>query len=184
MKKVLDIGSGKTNRLTDDYKDFQRVTLDINPNNKPDICEDLRTLLLRSDLANSFDAVFASHVLEHFDYIDILKVLCNIKYIMKKDAWFEILVPNILEVMKFVSSENFDLDSILYKVEDRGVRVIDVLYGLGNTSSITRFENNYMGHKYGFSRSTLVKTLHKADFSIVDDYSIDGNFEIRMVAYL
>lgn len=184
MYKVLDLGSGTVNRLTEDYKDFERITLDFNPNMKPDIFCDVRKMDEREDLKEAFDAVFCSHMIEHFSIRDIRKILQNVKFVMKKDAWFEILCPDVLAVMKYVVDERMDLDAVLYRVLTKDIRAIDVLYGLGNTREDTRFENEFMKHCFGFSRKTLVQTLHSAGFNIVDDYTQEGTFEIRMVAYL
>lgn len=181
--RVLNAGAGSVKLISGDYDGWVKETLDINPNNKPDICMDVRNLLQMEDMKEKYDAVFCSHMLEHFPFREIQLVLLNLRHVLKKDGWLEILVPNVLEVIEYVANEKLDLDAVLYTVGNYDIRAIDVLYGLGNTSYRMDFSNEFMAHKYGFSPKSLIESLHKSGFNIVDDYSEKGRFELRMVAY-
>ena len=85
MKTSLNLG------CMGDYKKGW-TNLDIDKSNNPDIVHDLSELPLPFP-DNTFDYIYASHVLEHLD-VDFFKLFKEFHRIMKSNGVLEILVPH------------------------------------------------------------------------------------------
>lgn len=79
-----------------DWKDAKILTIDIDPEQKPDIVADAEDLYgtLPEELRGNLDGVFASHVLEHFSYWKTESVLSNWKSCLKEGGQLHVLVPS------------------------------------------------------------------------------------------
>lgn len=87
--KVLDLGSGRFPYRAKD--DEEVVSVDIRPEAKPTVVHDLSVFPYPFE-DNSFDAVYASHILEHLH--DNIRTMEEIYRIAKPNATVTIRVPH------------------------------------------------------------------------------------------
>lgn len=171
--KILHIGCGSS-RLP--YDDVEEIRLDANPNEKPDIVCDICDL---SEIeTESFDGVWAKHVLEHVFEYKIPKVLEGIRHILKDDGFLFIKVPDLKAIMKEIIVNDKTLDDVIYtSYTGLKVRPLDILYG--HVQEVERLQC-LQSHKTGFDSDILIKRLMDAGFSKV--YIGEENWEIRAIA--
>lgn len=175
MSSLLNIGGGLV-APPPEYRDWDIVTLDIDESVKPDLCMDARDL---TRLAPSqYDAVYASHVLEHFAEGDVDRVLWGFYHVLVPDGYAHVRVPDALSVCHAVA-QGLDLDAVLYTAQVGPVRVCDVLWGW--QAEIERSGQPYYSHRFGFSRSTLGKALKRAHFEYIEIGR--GVYELTAYAY-
>lgn len=89
-KLILEIGANVKPQAIHLYPNDKIVTMDIDKSLKPDIVMDAGKMSYK----NKFDAILASHVLEHFSYhdtLDILKLWINA---LVKGGSLHIIVPS------------------------------------------------------------------------------------------
>lgn len=80
--KRLNVGCGFQNR------EYGEIGLDTNIACKPDVCGDIQDLPFKDE---SFDSIYACHVLEHVP--NIVKTMNECWRILKKDGRMDIRVP-------------------------------------------------------------------------------------------
>jgi predicted SAM-dependent methyltransferase len=130
------------------------TTLDICAN--CDIYWDLRLPLPFP--ANSITKIYSSHVLEHFDYPELMKLLAECHRILKPHGMFSVCVPDAsLYIKGYVSVEEFTPPNVYEPAFCINTRIDFVNYIA------------YMGghHRYMFDRDNLLAILRKAGFKKV-----------------
>ena len=101
MKRLLNVGGGsKSIQLPPEYNGFEHLLLDIDPAGEPDIILDGRKLIELP--AAQFDAIYCSHNLEHYFRHDVIKVLTGFFHVLKPGGFAQILVPDLIEIMRTV----------------------------------------------------------------------------------
>ena len=80
--RLLNIGAGPI-AAPREYKGWDIITLDIDESTYPDLCMDARDLTTLK--AGQYDAVYASHVLEHFSECDVERVLWGFYHVLAPD---------------------------------------------------------------------------------------------------
>ncbi len=81
----------------------------IDMNYSCDIFLDLRSPIPFPD--NSVDQIYSSHLLEHFDYSDLVKFLAECYRILKKSGNFKVAVPNAkIFLDAYLNQEELDVD--------------------------------------------------------------------------
>jgi len=147
-KKILDIGCGGVYR---EDPDGEVTRVDIREECQPDFRCDIRQLPFDN---GSFDIIFSSHVLEHFDREEHIQLLKEWLRVLKPEGEVRIVVPSIEWAAKKLVEGIVDND------------VMNVLYGAQS--------NPYDFHKTGFTPltlSALVRNLNcKVDSCITDDF--------------
>jgi len=125
--------------------------VDIREECQPDFRCDIRQLPFDN---GSFDIIFSSHVLEHFDREEHIQLLKEWLRVLKPEGEVRIVVPSIEWAAKKLVEGIVDND------------VMNVLYGAQS--------NPYDFHKTGFTPltlSALVRNLNcKVDSCITDDF--------------
>jgi SAM-dependent methyltransferase len=178
IKKLLNVGgNSKKIGITNIYKGWEHVLLDIDETLNPDIVADARDLL--SLPPSTFDVIYCSHNLEHYHPHEIPRVLQGFQHLIKEKGAIDIHVPDIGEVMKLTVSQNLDMDSTLYTSNAGPISVHDILFGYH--AEIEKSGNDFFAHKSGFTASYLEKVLRVNGFNFV--YLGTGNLEIRAVAF-
>jgi len=175
VSRLLNIGAGPIPNPRQ-YREWEIVTLDIDESVKPDLAMDARDLVQLAP--GQYDAVYASHVLEHFSEADVDKVLWGFYHVLTWDGFADIRVPDARAVMRAVTS-GIPLDETLYVAPVGPIRPVDVLWGW--QEQIRRSGQPYYAHRYGFSRDTLGKALHAARFAYVE-IGLDV-YELHAMAY-
>lgn len=101
--KVLDVGCGFHSRAkTLDYPDEEVITVDIDRDVRPGVVADARELPFEG---GTFDAVLASHILEHFALAELQHVLLEWRRVLKPGGELRIYVPSLGNVVKTVYEE-------------------------------------------------------------------------------
>lgn len=175
VQKLLNVGGG-TVPVPPEYRGWQVTLLDIDIDAHPDIWLDARKL---TDLEpGQFDAVYASHVLEHFFEHEIAQVLWGFYHVLTPDGFADVRVPDIMSVAESLT-KGCDLDSVLYTSQAGPIRPCDVLWGW--QKQIAKSGQPFYGHRFGFSRDTLGRALKATHFEHV--LLGCGGYEIRALAY-
>ncbi len=163
-KKVLNAGSGKTyptDRPLFRNDGWQTVRLDIDPDVEPDLVGSI-TDLDRLCPANSFDAIFSSHSIEHLFAHEVLPALKGFHRVLKDDGFGLITCPDLETVLAQVLKNG--LDAELYVSPSGPITGLDIVFG--HTRSIAR-GNVYMAHNTGFTAARLGNVLFQAGFATV-----------------
>jgi SAM-dependent methyltransferase len=177
-KKVLNVGgNNKDISIPDHYKGWEHALLDIDPRGNPDVVCDARELLGLD--ANTYDAVYCSHNLEHYYRHEVPKVLNGFYHVLKEDGFAEIRVPDLAELMRIVVENKLDIDDFLYQSPAGPITVRDVIYGYG--VEIERSQSDYFAHKTGFTAKSLLRILNECGFGHL--YSGTANISIRVLAF-
>jgi 2-polyprenyl-3-methyl-5-hydroxy-6-metoxy-1,4-benzoquinol methylase len=99
--KVLDIGPGieqyhiaTPESMFGNLGELDVTTLDINPDNKPDIVHDIREVFPEA-MNNAYDLILCSHVLEHIEYRVLFGTLNNIIRALKVQGSLWVIVPSL-----------------------------------------------------------------------------------------
>lgn len=175
MSNLLNLGGGFA-PPPPQYQLWDVTLLDIDPTVNPDITLDARELATLEP--GQYDAVYASHVLEHFSECDVDKVLWGCYHVLTADGFLELRVPDALAVMVAVAG-GLGLDDVLYTAPVGPIRVCDTLWGW--QEQIKRSGQPFYAHRFGFSRDTLGKALQAARFGRI--LIERGHYELRAFAY-
>lgn len=154
-KTVLNVGCSGC-EIHPQYKGWKEIRLDIDPEVKPDIVADIRSMY--QVLTESVDSVYASHVLEHLFDFEVPKALAEFYRVIKSGGLVCIGVPNLKAVAWKVACGN--LEGVLYESPAGPIAAIDCIYGY---RKFTKDNPNQM-HKTGFTPNSLRKKMKAAGF--------------------
>lgn len=101
--EVLEIGGNIRPQAHIVFPDAKIVTLDVDADLQPDIVADAGNM--PKELKGRFDAIFASHVLEHFPYRQEINVLQGWLDCLKDGGELHIVVPSAEWAAREVLSE-------------------------------------------------------------------------------
>jgi len=160
-RTVLNAGAGsKQIKMPAHYRGWNQVYLDINPDSEADIIADLRAMPQVAD--DTYDAVFLSHVLEHFHPWEGQAVLAELTRVLKLGGFLEVRVPHARAVMEEIL-DGHAMDEPLYHADIGPVTPHDILYGHAST---VRDGNAFMMHKVSFTPDLLGAELRAAGLKI------------------
>jgi hypothetical protein len=181
MYKVLDVGSGgKGISLPPIFSmGFELIRLDVNPEAEPDILCDLISLPQREELHSSFDAVYASHILEHFSPHETIAALRACATVLKPSGFALFRLPSIELTLGAYGRANKGLlepvSSILPHFPT-GVTGHDIIFGLQD-------QGEWMKHKRHFTMTELKNELSLVGFNkFIGGYYAE-NLEILAICY-
>ena len=178
MRKLLNVGgNSKEIPLPPQYRGFDHVLLDIDPQVLPDIVCDARELHTLQEA--QFDAIYCSHNLEHYYRHDVSKVLSGFLHVLKSGGFAHITVPDIHQVMRATIDRGLDIDDVLYESVAGQITVLDVLYGY--SAEIERSGKEFFAHKTGFTQKSLATALKRAGFS--KGYGMIGNLVVSTLSF-
>ena len=161
-RRVLNVGGGsKGVALPPHFRDWEQLLLDIDPRGGADLVCDARALRESVD-ANTFDAVYCSHNLEHYYRHDVDRVLQGFLHVLKADGFAEIRVPDIGELIKLLAKNDLDVEQEIYKAAIGSITAHDMLYGYA--PEIEASGQDFYAHKTGFSRNSLIRALRTNGF--------------------
>lgn len=177
-RKVLNVGgNSKAIAIPPHYAGWTHHLLDIDPRGAPDVLCDAREL--ETHTAESYDAVYCSHNLEHYYTHDVPRVLKGFLHVLRPDGFAEIRVPDIGALMRTVVERNLELDDVVYVSKAGPILVRDVIYGYGR--EIAASGQDFYAHKTGFTPAVLRKALAAAGFRQLA--FANGELEVRVVAF-
>lgn len=156
----LSVGAGTHHGLPRHYRNFDVVTLDIDPDTGPDIIADVRDLTPVDD--ESFDAVFMSHLLEHFERHELTVVMNEVARVLKPGGFVEIRVPHVQAAFEAIV-EGADIDQPLYDSAMGPINALDMIFGHGRSLAEGR---GAMAHRTAFTPGLLERVLKGAGLRI------------------
>lgn len=161
-RRVLNVGgSSKAVALPPHFQDWDQLLLDIDPRGGADLVCDARALRGKV-AANSFDAVYCSHNLEHYYRHDVDKVLQGFLHALRAEGFAEIRVPDIGELIKLLAKKDLDIEQEIYKAPVGSITAHDMIYGYA--PEIAASGQDFYAHKTGFTRDSLLRALDSNGF--------------------
>lgn len=162
--KVLNVGgNNKAIGIPGVFEGWEHHLLDIDKKGKPDICADARDLASMEEYKGNYDAVYCSHVIEHFYTHDVPKVLNGFFSVTGSHGFVWIACPNLKEVVKRVYEGNMELSDPLYRLSSgEPITSLDVLFGWGR--EIEQSGQDFFSHKTGFTVGSLSRAVYDAGF--------------------
>ena len=177
-KRVLNVGGNtKEIPLPAHYNGWEQVLLDIDSGPTVDLVADAREL--QSLEPEQFDAIYASHVLEHFFLHDLERVIKGFAYMLNPEGFVEAYVPDVVGVMRTVIHQRKDLYDFLYQSPAGPITARDVLYG--SFEELKRSGNDYFAHKNGFSEKSLKMAFGENGFPWL--LTTSGDFNLGILAF-
>jgi SAM-dependent methyltransferase len=158
---VLHVGCGlaRPEKLHPTFhgQEWREVRLDIDPAVEPDIIGSMTDLSMIP--AESIDAVWSSHNVEHLYAHEVPIALGEFFRVLRPGGFALITLPDLQKVAEWIASDR--LEDIAYQSPAGPVRPLDMVYGW--RGSIAR-GNFFMAHHTGFTAKTLAQALQRAGF--------------------
>jgi SAM-dependent methyltransferase len=162
-KRVLHVGCGTKSsaRLHAVFRQpqWQEVRLDIDASAEPDIAGSL-TDMNRWIEDQSYDAIWASHVIEHLLRHEVAKALSEFHRALVPTGYALIRTPDIEAVAQFILDGR--IDDVIYRSPAGPITPLDMMYGHG--ASVERGKHA-MRHGTAFTQDLLASDLLQAGFS-------------------
>ncbi len=179
MKKLLHIGCGpKTISQIKGFNssEWQEVRFDIDPSVKPDV---IGTLTDMSAIdADSVDAVYSSHNIEHLYPHEVPLALTEIFRVLKPNGFLLLTCPDLQTVCELVAKDQ--LTEPLYNSAAGPISAIDILYG--HRGFIAK-GNHFMAHRCGFTFKVLTGSIISQGFKTIVGRRDQKNFALWVMAF-
>jgi predicted SAM-dependent methyltransferase len=114
---------------------------------------------MRPITANTVDAVWSSHNLEHLQRHEVPMALGEFVRVLKPGGLLLLTLPDLQQVAQLVVDDR--LEDQAYHSSSGPITPLDMIYG--HTASLAR-GNQFMAHRTGFTARTLHKALIEAGF--------------------
>jgi len=161
IKTVLNVGCGYPLRqkLHRHFHgpDWREVRLDLDPAVQPDIVCSITDM--SPVAANSVDAVWSSHNLEHLQRHEVPLALTEFIRVLKPRGLLLLTLPDLQQVARLVVEDR--LEDSAYISQSGPITALDMIFG--HTASLA-LGNSFMAHRTGFTARTLYKLLTEAGF--------------------
>jgi predicted SAM-dependent methyltransferase len=160
-KTVLNVGCGHARRQ-DLHPYFQapewrQIRLDIDPAVAPDI------LCPMTDMqpvpANSVDAIWSSHTLEHLHRHEVPRALAEFVRVLRPGGLLLLTLPDLQSVAELIAADR--LEDEAYMSPSGPITPLDMVFG--HIASLAAGKT-FMAHRSGFTARTLQKLLVEAGF--------------------
>ena len=178
MKNLLHVGCGySTKKNTLKYYDdeWKETRVDINPDVNPDILGTMKDLSNVQN--NSYDSVFSAHSIEHVYIHEVNTVLKAFYRVLKQNGFLVITCPDLKSISKLIVEDK--LLEVAYESPAGSINPADMLWGHSNS---IKEGNEFMAHKCGFTKKTLMAALTNAGFKSVAGVEIPKYFDLWAVA--
>jgi len=160
-KTVLNVGCGYPLRqkLHRHFHgpEWREIRLDLDPAVRPDIVCSITEM--RPVAANTIDAIWSSHNLEHLQRHEVPQALAEFIRVLKPHGLLLLTLPDLQQVAQLVVEDR--LEDQAYHSPSGPVTPLDMIFG--HTASVAR-GNPFMAHRTGFTARTLHKVLIEAGF--------------------
>jgi SAM-dependent methyltransferase len=160
---VLNIGSGpksirKLNAVFD-AADWREIRMDLDPAVQPDVVGSMTDMRAHFG-AQSVDAIWSSHSLEHLHSHEIPIALMEFRRILKAEGFALITCPDLETVMRLFLEHGSD--HVVYHSAAGPITPLDMLFG--HSPSIAS-GNIHMAHRSGLTSDRLGGLLLQAGFA-------------------
>ena len=139
---------------------WAELRLDIDPGVAPDIIASITEMGVVAQ--GSVDAVWSAHNLEHLFAHEVALALAEFRRVLRPDGCVLVTMPDLQQVAELVAAGN--LEGAAYISAMGPIAALDMLYGF--RPAIAQ-GNAFMGHRTGFTATTLTAHLQRAGFSDV-----------------
>jgi predicted SAM-dependent methyltransferase len=162
MKTFLHVGCGpkRKDRTTAGFADWSELRFDIDESVQPDLVGTMTDM--SSVSAESVDAVFSSHNIEHLYPHEVPLALGEFLRVLKSDGIAVITCPDLKSVCALIAEDK--LTDPAYVSPAGPIAPLDILYGLRTSMAQG---NLYMAHRCGFTQKVLSATLQASGFKSV-----------------
>ena len=178
MKNLLHVGCGyntKENTLKYYDDEWKETRVDINPDVNPDILGTMKDLSNVQN--NSYDSVFSAHSIEHVYIHEVNTVLKAFYRVLKQNGFLVITCPDLKSISKLIVEDK--LLEVAYESTAGSINPADMLWGHSNS---IKEGNEFMAHKCGFIKKTLMAALTNAGFKSVAGVELPKYFDLWAVA--
>lgn len=160
-KTVLNVGCGyplrqKLHRYFHG-PEWREIRLDLDPAVQPDIICSITDMGPVN--ADSVDAVWSSHNLEHLQRHEVPLALTEFLRVLKPHGLLLLTLPDLQQVARLIVEDR--LEESAYVSQSGPITPLDMIFG--HTASLAR-GNGYMAHRTGFTARSLHKLLVDAGF--------------------
>lgn len=178
VRRVLHVGCGKSRKqdlIGFNTPEWEEVRLDINPHMEPDIIGTITDM--GGVEAESVDAVFSSHNIEHVYPHEAPLALAEFYRVLKPDGFLVITCPDLQSTCEAALRRGFNQP--LFEGGLGPITPIDVLYG--HVPSIAAGQH-YMAHRGGFTAPTLSGLLFGAGFKMLHGGNRPALYDLWFIA--
>ena len=160
-KTVLNVGCGyplrqKLNRHFHG-SEWREIRLDLDPDVQPDIVCSITDV--GPVAADSVDAVWSSHNLEHLQRHEAPLALAEFLRVLKPHGLLLLTLPDLQQVARLVAEDR--LEDSAYISQSGPITPLDMIFG--HTASLAR-GNQFMAHHTGFTARSLHTLLIETGF--------------------
>ncbi len=152
LKTVLNVGCGYPlrQRLHRHFHgpEWREIRLDLDPAVQPDIVCSITDM--RPITANTIDAVWSSHNLEHLQRHEVPRALGEFIRVLKPRGLLLVTLPDLQQVAQLVAADR--LEDQAYHSSSGPITPLDMIFG--HTASLAR-GNSLMAHRTGFTARTF-----------------------------
>ena len=164
-RQVLHVGCGSADpsKLPQGFfpaELWSELRLDIDPDVAPDIIASITDMAPVAD--GSVDAVWSAHNLEHLRAHEVPLALAEFRRVLRPLGFILVTMPDLQQVAELVATGN--LEGTAYLSAMGPIAPLDMLYGFRPAVAAG---NDFMGHKTGFTATTLATHLTTAGFGDV-----------------
>ena len=160
-KTVLNVGCGYPLRqkLHRHFHgpEWHEIRLDLDPAVQPDIVGSITDM--GPVAADSVDAVWSSHNLEHLQRHEVPLALAEFLRVLKPNGLLLLTLPDLQQVARLVAEDR--LEDSAYISQSGPITPLDMIFG--HTASLAR-GNRFMAHRTGFTARSLHRLLIEAGF--------------------
>jgi SAM-dependent methyltransferase len=162
-KRVLHVGCGtkSSTRLHSVFRQpqWQEIRLDIDESAEPDIAGSLVDMNRWID-DESYDAIWASHVIEHLPRHEVAKALSQFRRVLVPTGYALIRTPDIEAVAQFILDGR--INDVIYRSPAGPITPLDMMFGHGASVEHGKLA---MRHGTAFTQDLLASDLLQAGFS-------------------
>ncbi len=156
-------------------EDWREIRLDVDPAAQPDIVSSMLDMSVVP--AESVDAVYSSHNLEHLYPHEVPVALAEFLRVLKPAGFLLLTCPDLQSICRLVVEDK--LDQPAYVSPAGPIAPHDVLYGHRPQLAAG---NLFMAHRTGFTLKTLMETLRTAGFRSVAGQQREATFALWVLA--
>lgn len=139
---------------------WNELRFDIDPAVQPDLQGTMTNMA--SVTANSVQAVYSSHNIEHLYPHEVPVALREFVRVLSDDGFLVLTCPDLQSVCALVANDK--LTEAAYTSPSGPIAPIDIIYG--HRPAMAQ-GNLYMAHRCGFTEKVLISTLQSVGFTAV-----------------
>jgi len=161
MRKILHVGCGaKGTVLPYEFAAYKETRLDANAACQPDIVASAVAMpMIESE---SFDCVFASHMIEHLYAHEVAMALAEFRRVLKPGGQVVLFTPDLQGIGGYLAMDQAHLP--LMQTGWGPVAPLDMIYGHRPNTGL----DTHQAHRTGFTKTVLKNALLQAGFTAVE----------------